>query len=232
MRPAPSRAARALVACGLAAVSILLASCTITDSEGVSADDVRQAFGGSPTSTANGTNNQSSSSPSRGGPPAAKQTGNLANASATAPEPASDALRAGTTPPYADITAAEIRGQGRSVRFTLTFASTLPDKMPDASTTMSAGYRLKIGDVPYVLTANASTEGWRLSATRGGETAKHGGTLRVEGTTLTIDIPWSFLSGPRSFTWTGYLAWNQSSPVMSYVVDILPNNGEAAFPSS
>lgn len=220
---------RVLIAAVLATSLIPLASCTIADSEGFSESDVRRAFGGSPSVTA-GAGRQGSSPAASGATSAATRASDPATGSATVEEPSPDAIRRGDVPPYAEILTATIRGASRSVTFTMNVAGELPRTMPDANTTMSLGFRLKIGDVPYVLMAKPSTEGWALSASKSGKPAKIAGTLTAKGPSVTMVVPWSLFSGPHAFTWTGYLAWDQSATVRSYAVDIAPNSGEAPYP--
>lgn len=222
-----TRRTSSIIACCL--ILGLFSACTITDSDDVSASDVREGFGSSSSPTAGGSTSGGSSSSKT--PTPSKRVGDVATASATAPEAPSDALRFGTTPPYAEIISGNIAGRGRTLVFTLAFADDLPRTNSDPATTFSAGYRFQIADVAYVLSAKPTAEGWTLAATKDRKSVASGGTVRAEGATLTITVPWSFLGGPRAFTWTAFLAWNQETPTKSYVVDIVPNNGEAPFPS-
>src|SRR6266542_6968184 len=197
----------------LAALSLALglAICTACSITGGDAPDsnsaVRQAFGPQPSNGTSGTGTSGSSGAA--GTPGAR-IANPATASAMLQEPGPDALRYGTAPAYADIQTAAIHGHSRTVSFTLSLLSALPERMPDAETTMRAGFRVQVGSDPYVLSANGSTEGWNASATKGGKGVRFDGTLAMKANTLTIVIPWSFLGGPRAFAWTGYAAWNQS----------------------
>ncbi len=161
----------------------------------------------------------------------ARPSGNPKSGSAALQDPGTDALKYGTVPPYTEIRAAAIRGTSRSLTFTLTLGAELPDKTPDANTTFKAGFRVKIGETPYVLTANGSSTGWSASATKGGKGVAFPGTLKRGGAALTFVVPWTFFGGAQTFTWTGFSAYDQSGATTRfYSVDIIPNSGEAPYP--
>jgi hypothetical protein len=223
---------RALIAFGLTLSVALFSACggRSGNTGAPTSDPVRSAFGPGTSSSPPGSGGSTGSQATNTQSPVA--TGNPKSGSAALQEPGSDALKYGTAPAYAEIQAAAIRGASRSISFTLTVAAELPDKTPDAATTMRSGFRVKAGEIPYVLSANVSSTGWTTTATKDGKSVTFPGTLKRNGATLTIVVPWTFFGGPQTFTWTGFAAWEQAATTRFYSVDIIPNAGEAAFPQS
>lgn len=193
---------------------------------------VRSAFGPNP---AAGTTPPTGA---RSGSPTASATtpvphGNPRSGSASLQEPGNDALKTPTAPAYAEIRAAAIRGASRSITFTLTLAEDLPAKTADANTTMKAGFRVKIGETVYVLTATLSSTGLATTATKDGTSTPISAAYQRRGAALTLAVPWTFFGGVQTFAWTGFSAWDQTtSTSRSYSVDIIPNAGEAPYPMS
>jgi hypothetical protein len=213
---------------------IAVALCTACGSRGKSdtpsAQAVRSGFGpGTSSSTPGAT---SSTQPGAANTPTPAKGVNPASGSASLQDPPTDALKTGNGPTYTDITSASIRGHSGTITFTMTYAAALPAAMPDAQTTYKTGFRVKVGDVAYVLTATASTSGWAMTVTKNGAPVSFPGTLQTKGSTLTIVSPSSFLGGVNSFSWTGFTAWDAETTPRSYSVDIVPNSGEAAFPQA
>ena len=222
---------RALFAIGLV-LSVALGACGgRAGHPGASTPNaaVRSAFGPGPAGSTSGSAASPSSQASNVATPTPR--GDPKTGSASLQEPQADALKFGAAPAYAEITAAAIRGASRSVTFRLTVAANLPDRTADAQTTMKAGFRVKVGESPYVLTASLSSTGWSSSATKDGKRVTFSGTMTPKGATLTFVVPWTFFGGAQTFTWTGFSAWDQTAPTTRfYSVDIIPNAGEAPYP--
>jgi hypothetical protein len=214
------------------ALAVGLGACgSRSKSDTPSTQAVRSGFGPGSSSSSPGSSGGSTPPTAVNTPTPAKGVKPTAG-SASLQDPPSDALKVGSAPAYADIQAAAIRGHSGTITFTLTYAAALPASMPDAQTTFKTGFRIKIANAAYVVTATAATDGWRVNATKNGTAVAFPGTLQTKGTALTLVAPWSFFGGPRTFSWTGFAAWDEEAATRSYSVDIVPNSGEAAFPQA
>ena len=176
---------------------------------------------------AGGTGSPTPSVSPTGGGPGQKVDPRVARGSARVDESDSDAVKTGLPPSYADMRSVQIRGLGSSVRVTIVFKGTLPQRAPDSSTKAGTGIRLVTGGHEYALALQLERDGWKPAATRDRKTTRFPGTFVVSGDTVRIVFPWSFVSGPRRFDWTAFFVYSRS---VTAALDVIPNRGEAHFP--
>jgi hypothetical protein len=156
----------------------------------------------------------------------------LARASSVVEEPEPDGEKSGVAPGYAEILIASIEGLGDNVRFTLTFDGQVPEKMDDDQTFMVIGWSMSMGgDQTYAFSARASDKGWEVFAGAKNESTKLPGTFQVDGDSIVIDVPWSFLDGPRAFRWYTSSSWFRNlAGTTHYIFDAVPNKEAGHFP--
>jgi hypothetical protein len=157
----------------------------------------------------------------------------LAKRSSTVEEPQPDGEKEGLAPGYAEILEASIQGLGKDVRFTLRFDGQVPDRMDDENTYMVIGWAMSMGgDQNYAFSARASKDGWETYAAKRNEAPPFPGTFEVEGDSIVIQVPWTFLDGPRAFKWYASSSWFKSlAGTTHYLFDAVPNEEAGKFPN-
>jgi hypothetical protein len=157
----------------------------------------------------------------------------LARKSAVVEEPQPDGEKEGLAPGYSEVMVASIDGLGDDVRFTLKFNGQVPDKMEDDKTYMVIGWAMSMGDEEnYAFSARGSQEGWETFAAKRNEAPKFPGSFEIQGDSIVIQVPWTFLDGPRAFNWYASSSWFKSlAGTTHYLFDSVPNEEAGSFPN-
>ena len=156
----------------------------------------------------------------------------FARRSSSISDPRTDGKKEGVTPSYAEIVRASIQGLGEDFVMTLTLDGQVPQKMPTPQTYHIIAFGITGNeDEGYSFGAQCTDKGWQAYA--GGKEGKSGfpGTFLVEGNTIKMTIPWTYIRGPRAFEWYAASNWfQQTGQITSYRVDLAPSEGTAKFP--
>jgi hypothetical protein len=83
----------------------------------------------------------------------------------------------------------------------------------------------------FAFGAQGSGRGWKTYAGGRGESKRFPGDFRINGSSVEMVIPWSYVYGPRRFRWFTSSSWfTQVAGTTHYAFDPIPNNGAADFP--
>jgi len=156
----------------------------------------------------------------------------LARAGSSAQDSASDARTQGLTPNYTETTAASIQGLGKNVRFTMTFAGNVPDNVQkDQYMVLAFGITGRKEGEGYAVGATCDEKGWHPYAGSKGQNNKFPGRFDVRGNEVVMEIPWSFVRGPRAFEWYASTGWyGKVANQTHWSFDAVPNQKAARFP--
>jgi hypothetical protein len=157
-----------------------------------------------------------------------KGSTDVALALASRSDPSGDGEVKGEVPAYAEMTGASIRGLGDDVELTVTFAESLPEKMPDEDTSMSVRFQLTgRDDAPY-LYADGDKKGWAAGINAWDE---YPGEFWMAGNKLIFRLPWDALGGAQRFEWYANDSWVETDlATTSYLFDEVPNLDRARYP--
>ena len=158
----------------------------------------------------------------------------FATKSASFDEATPDAKKEGPlTPRYAEATALDVEGLGKTLRLTFTFDGEVPQKMPTEQTYMIVSFSLSSEDEDekgYGINAQASSRGWQVAMGSKAEATRFPGTFFVRGNTVEFTLPWSAVGGPRPFQFYASASWFQFAGTTNYSADPIPNE-KAVFPN-
>ncbi len=156
----------------------------------------------------------------------------LARAASTEQDPASDARKEGLAPAYTEATGTSIHGLGDNVRFTMTFGGDVPQTMQkNQYMVMAFGITGRKEGEGYALGATCDEKGWSAYAGYKGENQTFPGRFQVKGNRIVMELPWSFLRGPRAFEWYASTGWySQLANQTHWSFDAVPNNRAGEFP--
>lgn len=120
-----------------------------------------------------------------------------------------DAATQGAAPAYGDITWAAVEDLGQDLRLVIASHGDLPQKMPDGMTYMIVSWNLD-GDRTHPgrgFSVQASPKGWSIQVGGNEGTVPYPGTFAVDGKTIEIKFPWTFLGGRHGFAWSASSSW-------------------------
>lgn len=147
--------------------------------------------------------------PSQLGDAPPKGSNELTSAKAEVADPANDAQRSGDSPFFSEIVGASVEAFKETLYLTVTLADDVPTVMPDETTHLIVSWNLA-GTKKYPTAgflAQASTEGWLLSAGQNSDTTEFPGELAIEGNEIIITVPWDYVGKPRKFDWSTAVSW-------------------------
>ncbi len=158
----------------------------------------------------------------------------LARAAAAEEDPPDDAKTQGLTPDYTELTRTAIQGLGNNVRITMRFAGNVPDRVEkNHYMVVAIGITGQKKDDGVALGATCNEEGWHPYAGGKDQRQEFPGTFEVQGTEIVMELPWSFLRGPRAFEWYASAGWyRQIANQTHWAFDSIPNNRAAKFPGN
>jgi len=156
----------------------------------------------------------------------------LARAGASEQDSPSDARKQGLTPGYTEATGASIQGLGKNVRFTMTFGGQVPTAVQkDEYMVLAFGVTGREEGEGFAVGATCSDKGWTPYAGDKGDTRKFPGRFEVDGNQVVIEIPWSYVRGPRAFEWYASTGWYRKIANQTHwSFDAVPNEKAARFP--
>ena len=158
----------------------------------------------------------------------------LARRSSFFDEPNPDAKREGAlVPGYAEVVRCGIQGVGEQFEMHFQFNGDVPKSMPDKNTVMVIGFGISAGgNETYGFTAQGNQEGWKAYAGSKDEAKRFPGEFLIQGDTIIMRAPWSFINGPREFRWQLNATWFRSvANTTHYSFDQCPNDNPGQFPS-
>lgn len=156
----------------------------------------------------------------------------LARASASEQDSSSDARKQGLTPGYAEATGASVQGLGESVRFTMTFAGDVPETVQkDQYMVLAFGITGREEGQGFAVGATGDENGWKPYAGAKGENRKFPGRFQISGNQVSLELPWSYVRGPRAFEWYASTGWyGKVANQTHYSFDAVPNERAGKFP--
>lgn len=157
----------------------------------------------------------------------------LARASANADDSPSDAQKEGVVPAHGELVGASVQGLGEQFQMRMTFGGTVPQKTESDKTVMVIGFGISAGgNDTYGFTARGGPEGWKAYAGAKHKARKFPGNFSVEGDSIVMTVPWSFINGPREFKWQANMTWFRSvANTTHYSFDMTPDKQSAQFPN-
>ena len=157
----------------------------------------------------------------------------LARASAGTEDPPNDAKRQGVAPPFTEAVGAGIQGLGKNVRFTLTFAGEVPERLGAGQyMVMAFGVTGRKEGEGFAVGAVGDPKGWEPYAGANNKSDEFPGTFEISGNDVIMVIPWSFVKGPRAFEWYASTGWyGKVANQTHWSFDGVPNDRAANFPS-
>lgn len=158
----------------------------------------------------------------------------LARRSSFYEEPSPDARKEGAlVPGYAEVIRCGIQGIGEQFEMHFQFNGDVPREMPDKNTVMVIGFGISAGgDETYGFTAQGNQEGWKAYAGAKDGAEKFPGQFLIQGDTVIMRVPWSFINGPREFRWQLNATWFRSvASTTHYSFDQCRNDKPGQFPS-
>jgi len=156
----------------------------------------------------------------------------LARASSSEQDSPSDARKQGLTPDYTETTAASIQGLGENVRFTMTFGGNVPDQVQkDQYMVLAFGVTGRREGEGYAVGATCNDKGWHPYARGKSENEKFPGRFEVTGNQVIMEVPWSYVRGPRAFEWYASTGWyGKVANQTHWSFDAVPNERAGRFP--
>lgn len=157
----------------------------------------------------------------------------LARRSSFYDDPKDDAKKDGAlVPGYAEVVRCGIQGVGENFEMHFQFNGTVPQEMPDKNTIMVIGFGISAGgNDTYGFTAQGNQEGWKAYAGAKDGAEKFPGRFLIQGDTVVMRVPWSFINGPRRFRWQLNATWFRSlANTTHYSFDQCPNDTAGEFP--
>ena len=156
----------------------------------------------------------------------------LARASSSVDDPPTDSKRQGVTPPYTEVTRASIEGLGKNVRFTITFAGAVPERVDKDQYMVTAfGVTGRKEGEGYAVGAICSDKGWKPYAGSKGQNEEFPGRFEVSGNQLIMEISWKYVNGPRAFEWYLSSGWyGKVANQTHWAFDGAPNGEAGRFP--
>lgn len=157
----------------------------------------------------------------------------LARASAGADDPPTDAKRQGVAPLYTEVVGARIQGLGKNVRFTITFAGSVPERLGAGEyMVMAFGVTGRKEGEGFAVGAVGDEKGWKPYAGANNKSDDFPGTFEISGNDVVIEIPWSYVKGPRAFEWYASSGWyGKVGNQTHWSFDGIPSGRSANFPS-
>ena len=158
----------------------------------------------------------------------------LARRSSFYEEPSPDAKKEGAlVPGYAEVVRCGIQGVGEQFEMHFQFNGDIPRSMPDKNTIMVIGFGISAGgNETYGFTAQGNQEGWKPYAGAKDGARKFPGEFLIQGDTIIMRAPWSFINGPREFRWQLNATWFRSvANTTHYSFDQCPNDQAGMFPN-
>jgi len=156
----------------------------------------------------------------------------LARAGASAQDPATDARTQGIAPGYTEATGASIQGRGQTVVLTMTFNGAVPNQVQkDQYMVVAFGITGRKEGQGFAIGATCDDNGWDPYAGSKGDSRKFPGTFEVSGNQIVMEMPWSFIQGPRAFEWYASTGWyGKIANQTHWSFDAVPNQKTARFP--
>ncbi|HWL64585.1 MAG TPA: hypothetical protein VNP73_01310 [Actinomycetota bacterium] len=164
--------------------------------------------------------------------PGADEDKTYPTASAEIVESKPDGNGQGITPGYAELLGTRVEGLGKDFRVTLTFNGEVPQEMPNDKSIMVIGFQVLRGrDDGYAFSGQATEKGWQPYAGGKEKATDFPGRFEVSGSTIVMEIPWSYVEGAYPFKWLVTSNWYQSlANTTHYIFDLIPNKGQANYP--
>jgi hypothetical protein len=156
----------------------------------------------------------------------------LARASAGEEDLPADAKKQGAPPPFTETVGAGIQGLGKNVRFTISFAGNVPDRLaPGQYMVMAFGVTGRKEGEGFAVGAVGDPDGWKPYAGADNKSDEFPGTFEISGSDVILEIPWSFVKGPRAFEWYASSGWyGKVANQTHWSFDGVPNNRSGDFP--
>lgn len=158
----------------------------------------------------------------------------LARRSSFYDEASPDAKKEGAlVPAYAEVVRCGVQGVGEHFEMHFQFNGDVPREMPDKNTIMVIGFGISAGgNETYGFTAQGNQEGWKAYAGAKDGARKFPGEFLIQGDTVIMRAPWSFINGPREFRWQLNATWFRSvANTTHYSFDQCPNDKPGLFPN-
>ena len=183
------------------------------EAEGAVTEDAPQDFGG-------------------GDAPTGGVDQSLARASIAVSDSGSDAKKQGLSPEYTEATGAAIQGLGNNVRFVMSFSGNVPTAVQKGQyMVMAFGITGRNDDEGFAIGATCDENGWKPYAGTKGDSQKFPGTFDVTGSEIVMELPWSFIKGPRAFEWYASTGWyGKVANQTHWSFDSVPNGKAGDFP--
>ena len=156
----------------------------------------------------------------------------LARAGSSEQDSSSDARKQGITPAYTEATGASVHGLGKKVRFTLTFAGELPNAVTkDQYMVLAFGVTGREEGEGYAVGATCDEKGWHPYGGAKGDSSKVPGRFEIDGNQVVMEVPWSYVRGPRAFEWYASSGWyGKVANQTHWSFDAVPNQRAGKFP--
>lgn len=156
----------------------------------------------------------------------------LARASASSEDPSNDAKSQGVAPPFTEVVGAGVQGLGKNVRFTITFAAEVPERLGAGQyMVMAFGVTGRKEGEGFAVGAVGDPKGWKPYAGADNKSDEFPGTFEISGNDVIMVIPWSYVRGPRAFEWYASSGWyGKVANQMHWSFDAVPNERSANFP--
>ncbi len=144
-----------------------------------------------------------------------------------------DRTTSGRVPGYVSIEAAEVQGAVDALRLSVTLRGPIPERMPDAYTTLRVSFLIVTKDGKrFSFDAEGSDEGWAPTAS-GGDVGDFPGSLEISGPDAIMTVDPAYMGGLQPFQWLSSAAWVRNAPNgTSYGFDSLPKGGFAQYPQA
>lgn len=157
----------------------------------------------------------------------------LARASSSMDDSGNDAQKEGVVPPYGELVGASVKGLGEQFEMRLDFGGNVPQKTESDKTVMVIGFGISAGgNDTYGFTAQGGPEGWKAYAGAKHKARKFPGRFEVQGSSIVMTVPWTFIDGPREFKWQSNMTWFRSvASTTHYSFDMTPDKQSAQFPN-
>lgn len=158
----------------------------------------------------------------------------LARASSNVDDSPSDAKKQGLAPPYTEATGASVQGLGKNVRFTMAFTGSVPERVQKGQYMVIAfGITGQEEDTGYALGATCDENGWKPYGGVKGDNRELPGSFQINGNEIVMEVPWTFLDGPRAFEWYSSTGWyGKVANQTHWSFDSVPNQKAGAFPGN
>ena len=131
-------------------------------------------------------------------------------------DPSDDTDSYGEEPAYGDLSGAAVEAHPQGLFLQARSAENYPAEMPDEGSNFTLSFSFKGPNGDFYVGAEADNTGWDGDIARNQKTFAFTGEVRVEGSAVTIVVPWEQIGGRAPFRWYLDSSWTRQTDLQTY----------------